>query len=40
MLEDKQWMRNFMLRRCELMEENYRIATSFFRDRGINYYEM
>ena len=40
MLENKQWLENFMSRKTELMAENYRIATSFFSERGINYYEM
>ena len=40
MLEDRQRLGDFMLRKCELMAENYHIATSFFRERGISYYEM
>ncbi|KNG89221.1 hypothetical protein ANOM_002139 [Aspergillus nomiae NRRL 13137] len=40
MLEDRQRLEDFMLRKCELMAENYRIATSFFREHGISYYEM
>lgn len=40
MLEDKQWMDTFMTKKAKLMAENYNIATSFLRDRGIRYYEM
>ncbi|RJE19305.1 hypothetical protein PHISCL_08362 [Aspergillus sclerotialis] len=40
MLEDKQWMRSFMLKKSKLMAENYDIARTFFRNRGIGYYEM
>ena len=40
MLEDKKWMTNFMAKKANLMAEHYNVATSFFRDRGIRYYEM
>lgn len=35
MLEDKAWMDNVTNRKTRLMAENYRIATSFFREHGI-----
>ncbi|GLA34406.1 hypothetical protein AnigIFM63309_006949 [Aspergillus niger] len=38
-LEDKAWMDNFMGRKTSLMVENYRIATSFFREHGIRFCE-
>ncbi|OJJ81897.1 uncharacterized protein ASPGLDRAFT_37708 [Aspergillus glaucus CBS 516.65] len=34
MLEDRHWMRDFMLKKTNLMAENYTIATSFSRQRG------
>ncbi|CAG8093623.1 unnamed protein product [Penicillium salamii] len=40
MLEDREWLEKFMTKKAELMAENYKIATSFFSDRGINYYDM
>lgn len=40
MFEDKQWLRNFMLKKSKLMAENYDIARAFFRERDIGYYEM
>lgn len=33
-------MENFMRKKTQLMEENYRIATSFFHENDIRYYEM
>ncbi|GKZ81785.1 hypothetical protein AnigIFM56816_006307 [Aspergillus niger] len=39
MLEDKAWMDNFMCKKTSLMVENYRIATSFFREHGIRFCE-
>ncbi|TPR06463.1 hypothetical protein CAN33_0021540 [Aspergillus niger] len=38
-LEDKAWMDNLMGRTTSLMVENYRIATSFFREHGIRFCE-
>ncbi|CAG8243574.1 unnamed protein product [Penicillium salamii] len=40
MLEDREWLEKFMTKKAELMAENYKIATTFCSDRGINYYEM
>ncbi|KAH8898013.1 PLP-dependent transferase, partial [Thozetella sp. PMI_491] len=40
MLEDEQWLRDFMLKKIELTQEHYGIATSFFRRHSIHYYEM
>ncbi|CAG8429344.1 unnamed protein product [Penicillium salamii] len=40
MLEDREWLEKFMTKKAELMAENYKIATSFLSDRGINYYDM
>ncbi|RDH21995.1 hypothetical protein M747DRAFT_349072 [Aspergillus niger ATCC 13496] len=39
MLEYKAWMDNFMCKKTSLMVENYRIATSFFREHGIRFCE-
>lgn len=39
MLEDKQWVANFTLRKSKLMAENYNIARSFFSERRISHYE-
>ncbi|RAQ48745.1 hypothetical protein AFGD_010760 [Aspergillus flavus] len=40
MLEDRQQLERFMIKKGKLMAENHHIATSFFRERGISYYEM
>ncbi|KAE8367080.1 PLP-dependent transferase [Aspergillus caelatus] len=40
MLEDRQQLERFMVKKSGLMAENYHIATSFFRERGVSYYEM
>lgn len=40
MLEDKQWMHDFMAKKIKLMEENYNIATKFLREHGIGYCEV
>lgn len=40
MLEDRQQLERFMVKKGKLMAENYHIATSFFWERGISYYEM
>lgn len=40
MLEDRKGLEIFMAKKSELMAENYHIATEFFRERGISYYEM
>ncbi|KAE8376633.1 PLP-dependent transferase [Aspergillus bertholletiae] len=39
-LDDKQGLENFMLKKGELMAQNYHVVTTFFRERGISYYEM
>lgn len=39
MLEDKQWVRKFMLKKNKLMAEHHTIATTFLRERDISYYE-
>ncbi|SPO05310.1 related to 1-aminocyclopropane-1-carboxylate synthase, and related proteins [Cephalotrichum gorgonifer] len=38
--EDEKWLSDFMAKKINLMEEQYSIATSFFREHGIRYYEM
>ncbi|KAF4341576.1 plp-dependent transferase [Fusarium beomiforme] len=38
MLEDRQWLRTFTERKLELMVENHNIATSFFHNHGIKFY--
>lgn len=40
MLEDKAWLKAFHAKKEILMLENYRIATAFFREHNIRYYEM
>ncbi|QMW26756.1 hypothetical protein G4B84_002001 [Aspergillus flavus NRRL3357] len=40
MLEDRQQLERFMIKKGKLMAENYHIATSFSWERGISYYEM
>jgi hypothetical protein len=40
MMEDKQWMGQFMSQKRELMVNRYKTATSFFPKHGIPYYEM
>ncbi|KAF4422063.1 PLP-dependent transferase [Fusarium acutatum] len=39
MLEDQQWLQSFMERKLELMVDNHKIATSFFRHHGIRFYD-
>ncbi|KAI7771383.1 hypothetical protein LZL87_014361 [Fusarium oxysporum] len=38
MLEDRQWLQKFTEKKLELMVENHKIATSFFHDHGIQFY--
>ncbi|KAF5701326.1 plp-dependent transferase [Fusarium mundagurra] len=38
MLEDRQWLQTFTEKKLELMVENHKIATSFFHDHGIQFY--
>lgn len=40
MLENAEWMEEFMTKKNELVLENYNITSSFLRDCGIKYYEM
>ena len=40
MLEDDVWLEGFQAKKQSLMLDNYRIATAFFRDHNISYYEM
>jgi hypothetical protein len=40
MLEDEVWLEGFQAKKRTLMSENYGIATAFFRDHNISYYEM
>lgn len=39
MLEDKQWLQDFMIQKTTLMTENYGVITTFLRNHGINFYE-
>ncbi|KAG9569391.1 hypothetical protein KCU71_g2259, partial [Aureobasidium melanogenum] len=40
MLENKQWLESVMNKKTQLMKHNYEIVTSFFREHGIEYFEM
>ncbi|KAH6889398.1 pyridoxal phosphate-dependent transferase [Thelonectria olida] len=40
MLENKQWLNNFLRKKTQLMQENYVIATSFLRKHGIPFSEV
>ncbi|KAK1847188.1 cutinase transcription factor 1 alpha [Colletotrichum chrysophilum] len=40
MMNDQMWMESFMEKKTDLMVENYRVATSFFREHNVSYFEM
>ncbi|KAH0420386.1 aspartate aminotransferase [Colletotrichum camelliae] len=40
MMDNQTWMESFMVKKTELMVENYRAATSFFREHNISYFDM
>lgn len=40
MLEDKEWMERFMVRKKELMLDRYNTITAFLSKHGIPFYEM